>query len=107
MRFEQTLADRQKVLLDVRSAGQRLPAGLRQEQQRDEAETVAGGRQRERVTQPDVRRRDADRGRPERADPPADVVAEPLARAAQLGRVQFGEVDGETAEDARTEEPEG
>jgi hypothetical protein len=69
------------------SAGQVLPASLRQEQQGDEAEHVARGRQRQRVAQPDPRRRNADRGRPDRADPTPDVVAEPLARAAQLGRI--------------------
>ena len=46
------------------SAGQRLAASLRQEQQGDEAKHVARGPQRQRVGQPEPRRRKADRGRP-------------------------------------------
>ena len=87
-----------------KSVRQFLAAGLRQEQEGDEAEAVARGRQRQSVAQSEARRGGTDRDRPDRADPSPDVVAEPLSRAAQLGRIELGEVDSEPAEDARAEE---
>src|SRR4051794_4215334 len=75
------------MLHQLPSGGQVLPASFGQEQQRDEAEPVACGGERQRVAEPDPRRRSTDRGRPDRTDPTPDVIAEALSCAAQLGRI--------------------
>src|SRR5258708_1971763 len=43
---------------------------------------------------------------PDRRKPTPDVGAEPLSGAAQLGRIELGEIDPKPAEDARAEEAE-